>query len=201
MIYYQHSEAMQLMKYRIILFSFLFLLISTADAQCVYQSRTVTKQDAKIENRSEIRRSIVPALNGNKKCMVSFSVQINREWHMANGGWEWSGDAPHQNACAMAVKVAESEVLDRISDRNVSSEQVLICNDDERFQELKNISVGTVASIEQYRPHPEYTEEFYHNGAKCQWFVDTAFAGNDIRQYEGVICEIRSGEWVVVDKF
>jgi len=182
----------------------LFLLLSSLVAsgqQCVYESRTVTTSDAEISERSEIRRVVTDAGNGNRVCRVDFSVRINQDWHMATGVWEWSGDRPQSQACARAVQVAEQSVIDRVSSRNLSKEQVLVCNDDERYEQLTNISVGTVGSIEQFEPHPEYDKSFYHNGAECRWFLDPAFTGTDIKRYEGVICQTRPGKWVVVDQF
>lgn len=178
-----------------------FISVSFGSQQCVYQSRTVTEHSTTISERAGITRAVVPTADGNKKCMVNFSVRINDEWHMATGEWEWSGSAPHQQACAKAVSIAESDVISRISQRDVSSEHVLVCNDDEKYTELKNITVGTVGSVNQFRPHPDRHGTFYHSGAKCRWFVDSSFTGNNIRQYEGVICETKPDKWVVVDKF
>lgn len=180
----------------------LSVAVSAAQAQeCVYQSRTETRNTAEISERNNIVRDVIDLENGNRRCSVYFSVRINQDWHMASGEWEWNGNTPHQQACAKAVQIAEKEAVERVSQRDVSNEQVLICNDDERYEELKNIDVGTVATLDQFRPHPEYERPFYHNGAECRWFVDAAFIGTDIRKYEGVICETRPNQWVVVDKF
>lgn len=174
---------------------------SAYSQECVYQSRTVMKNDIKISERSNIVRDVIDVDDNSKKCIVHFSVRINQSWKMATGEWEWSGNRPHQQACAKAVQLAEKEVIERVAERDISNEQVLICNDDERYEELKNIDVGTVGSIEQFRPHPEYKDSFYHRGAECRWIVDSDFTGTDIRKYEGVICETNPDKWVVVDKF
>ncbi len=177
------------------------IAISAQAQECVYQSRTVTKNDLEISERSNIVRDVTDVGNGNRKCTVHFSVRINQDWKMATGEWEWSGNKPHQQACAKAVQLAEKMVIERVAERDVSNEQVLVCNDDERYEQLKNIDVGTVGSIEQFRPHPEYDNSFYHQGAECRWFVDANFTGTEIRKYEGVICETKPDKWVVVDKF
>lgn len=191
------------MKYK---FTTLFLMMSVASAnaiagECVYQSRTVTQNNVEIDEHSEIVREVIDTARGNRKCIVNFSVRINQDWYMTSAEWEWSGNRPHQQACAKAVELAKKQVVERVSDQNITNEQVLICNDDERYQDLTNTSVGTVGSIEQFRSHPEYKKRFYYNGAECKWFVDPAFTGTDIQKYEGVICESRPNQWVVVDKF
>ena len=180
------------------------LIVSAMSAvaqECVYQSQTVTSNSTEISERSQIVRDVINVGNGNRICRVNFSVRINQDWHMATGEWEWSGNRPHQQACAKAVQLAEQSVIERVSDRAVNNQQILVCNDDKRYEELQNISVGTVGSIEQFRPHPEYDRSFYHNGAKCRWFIDAAFTGVDIRRYEGVICQTKPGKWVVIDQF
>lgn len=190
------------MKFRLIIAALTMIGWSNALAQeCVYQSRTVANNNVEISERSKIVRDVIDTGNGNRKCLVNFSVRINQEWEMASGEWEWSGDAPHQQACAKAVQIAENAVVERVSERSVSKEQILICNDDERYTNLKNISVGTVGSIEQFRPHPEYENAFYYQGAECRWFLDSTFMGKDIQKYEGIICETKPDKWVVVDKF
>jgi len=191
------------MKYNLVGFLLLFSFVSVdaLASECVYQSKTVSRNSIQISESSEIVRDIIETSYGNRKCMVNFSVRINQDWHMASGEWEWSGDRPHQQACAKAIELAKKDVIDRVSNQRITNEQVLICNDDERYEQLTNITTGTVGSIEQFRPHPEYDKKFYHNGAECKWFVDAAFTGTDIQKYEGVICETRPNQWVVIDKF
>jgi len=194
---------MKMLTNAILVFVFVIsLFASTIHAQeCVYQSRTAATNSVQISERGDITRDVTSVGNGNRKCTVNFSVRVNQDWHMASGEWEWSGNRPHQQACAKAVQLAEKAAIERIADRNVTNEQVLICNDDEQYEQLKNITVGTVGSVNQFRPHPEYDREFYHGGATCRWFVDAAFTGTDIQKYEGVICETRPNKWVVIDQF
>jgi len=191
------------MKHKLVGFLLLFSFVSVdaLASECVYQSKTVSRNNIQIAESGEIVRDIINTSHGNRKCMVNFSVRIGQGWHMASGEWEWSGDQPHQQACAKAVELAKKDVIDRVANQRITNEQVLICNDDERYQQLTNITTGTVGSIEQFRPHPEYDKKFYHNGAECKWFVDAAFTGTDIQKYEGVICETRPNQWVVIDKF
>jgi hypothetical protein len=81
------------------------------------------------------------------------------------------------------------------------SEKVLICNDNPDLDTLRQTNPGTVAELSQFRPHPDRPQEFWHNGAPCRYFLDSAFTGRDIRTFEGVICKIHDSKWVVVDKF
>ena len=177
------------------------VVFSAQSQECVYQSRTVTNNNLEVSERSNITRDIIDVENGNRKCIVNFSIRVGNEWHMASGEWEWSGSRPHQEACAKAIQVAEQEAIERIADREVTNQQVLICNDDERFSRIENISVGTVGSIEQFWPHPEFDKPFYHEGTRCRWIVGSRFTGDNIKRHDGIICEVSQEKWVVVDKF
>lgn len=169
--------------------------------QCVLQSKMVTQSAVVIQERANIRAEVVPSVTGGRKCMVNFRARIASEWHTAFGEYEWAGDRPRDEACSIAVSRAEDSVRERVSRSRMVSEKVLICNDNPDLDTLRQTNPGTVAELSQFRPHPDRPQEFWHNGAPCRYFLDSAFTGRDIRTFEGVICKIHDSKWVVVDKF
>jgi hypothetical protein len=178
------------------------LIPSAAMAQqCVLQDKTVSRGSVTIAERSEIRPEVVPAIGGGRKCMVSFRARVGAEWHTAFGEYEWDGARPRDEACAVAVKRAEDSVRERVSASQLVSEKVLICRENPDLNTLQQINSGTVGELSQFRPHPDYTREFWHNGAPCRFILDTAYTGKDVRTFQGVICKIHNSKWVVVDKF
>jgi hypothetical protein len=169
--------------------------------QCVLQEKTITQGTATIAERSQLRAEVVPGLAGGRRCMVNFRARIGADWHTAFGEYEWSGDRPREEACAVAVKRAEDSLRDRVGRSQVLSEKVLICRDNPDLETLRQTNPGTVGSLAQFRPHPDRLREFWHNGAPCRYFLDSAYTGKDIRTWEGVICKIHDSKWVVVDRF
>ena len=185
-----------------ILYSMLFVITTVSAAEnCVLQERTVIQNQVTVQERSPIRKSVVVTPNGAKKCIVDFRVRIGPDWHSAFGEHAWSGSRPDAEACAVAVTQAEDAVTQRVGQSRTASEKILVCKDEPLLTSLKNTMVGTMGDIAQFRPHPNYPNRFYHNGAQCRWFVDLAFTGRDIRTFQGIICEIQEKLWVVVDKF
>ena len=170
-------------------------------ATCVLQDRTVVRSEVIIEERSDIRRDVVPYFEGQRKCSVSFRVRIGPEWHAALGEHVWSGDVPAGQACAVAVSRAEDEVRSRVGRSRSVGEKILICQDDDRLRTLPTTQIGTVADLHQFRPHPDRPRSFHHNGTICRWFLDSTFTGRDVRTYQGIVCQIQDRKWVVVDKF
>lgn len=69
-----------------------------ASAECVLQDRTVSRNSVTISERSKITPEVVPAINGGKKCMVTFRARIGAEWHSAHGEHTWAGDRPREEA-------------------------------------------------------------------------------------------------------
>ena len=170
-------------------------------SECVLQSRTVTQTAVAIQERDQVRAEVVPSVSGGRKCMVNFRARIAGEWHTAFGEYEWNGARSRDEACAVAMSRAEESVRERVSRSRVASEKVLICNDNPDLNTLRQTNPGTVAELSQFRPHPDRPAEFWHNGAPCRFFLDSAFVGNDIRTFQGVICKVHDSKWVVVDKF
>lgn len=187
------------MKRLIFLLSLVPALAQAGD--CVLQDRTVSQAQVQIDERSPIRRSVVPYTNGQRKCVVDFRVRIGATWHSAFGDHVWPGDRPESEACAIAVVRAEDQVRERVGLTQTVSEKILVCKDEPKLASFSRTQIGTVGDIGQFRPHPEYTRRFYHNGTQCKWFLDTNFTGRDVRTFQGIICQINANDWVVVDKF
>jgi hypothetical protein len=172
-----------------------------ATQTCVLQQNTVNRTAVTIQERSQISATVVPTPDGRRKCMVDMRVRIGTTWHTTFGEFVWNGDTAREAACAAAVKRAEDAAIQRVAATQVISENVLICNDREDLNTLREVNPGTVAKLSQFRPHPTNTREFWHNGARCRWFVDSVWQGQDIGTQQGIICQLQDSNWVVVDKF
>ena len=170
-------------------------------SECVLQDRTVSRSTVTIAERSKIKPEVVPSVNNGRKCMVTFRVRIGADWHSAHGEYEWAGDRPREEACTVAVKRAEDEVRERVGRLQTVSEKTMICSDRPDLDALRSTNPGTVAELHQFRPHPDHLREFWHNGAPCRYFLDSAYVRQDVRTFQGVICRIHDSKWVVVDKW
>ena len=170
-------------------------------SECVLQDRTVSRSTVTIAERSKIKPEVVPSVNNGRKCMVTFRVRIGADWHSAHGEYEWAGDRPREEACTVAVKRAEDAVRERVGKLQTVSEKTMICSDRPDLDALRSTNPGTIAELHQFRPHPDHPREFWHNGAPCRYFLDSAYVHQDVRTFQGVICRIHESKWVVVDKW
>ena len=170
-------------------------------SECVLQDRTVSRSTVTIAERSKITPEVVPSVNNGKRCMVTFRVRIGAEWHSAHGEYEWAGDRPREEACTVAVKRAEDEVRERVGRLQTVSEKTMICSDRPDLDALRSTNPGTIAELHQFRPHPDHPREFWHNGAPCRYFLDSAYVQQDVRTFQGVICKVHESKWVLVDKW
>ena len=100
------------------------LIPALATAECVLQDRTVSRNSVTILERSKITPEVVPAINGGRKCMVTFRARIGAEWHSAHGEHTWAGDRPREEACAQAVRNAEDDVRERVGRTQSVSEKL-----------------------------------------------------------------------------
>jgi hypothetical protein len=178
------------------------LALAQENEQCVLQNKTVTQNRAVISERSPVRRDIVVLPSGAKKCVVDFRVRVGSRWYTAMGEYSWKGgNRTEHDACTIAVYRAETDVKTRLGGAAVASEQILVCKDRPELKTIKTTRPGEIGDVAQFRPHPNYPNRFWHNGTVCKWFVEPTFDQNDIRQHQGIICEVRPQKWVVVDKF
>ena len=184
-----------------LLISTLAMAVMSAHADCVLQDKTVSQSSVSIAERGKITATVVPDPQQGKRCLVTFRARVGATWYTATGEYTWPGDTPRDSACAMAVKRAEDSVREQVAASRVISEKVSICNDDPSLDTIREINPGTVGDLSQFRPHPNYPKEFWYNGTRCRWFLDTGFSGRDIRTWQGIICLIHDSKWVVVDKF
>jgi hypothetical protein len=179
----------------------LLITIPVWGQDCVLTERTVTQHHVEIQERSAVRRDVVPQPNGGKKCMVQLRVRIGSQWHMAFGEHAWDGHQSSNEACAIAVNRAEDDVRQRVGKGKSVSERVLVCSDRPEMQELRNSVVGTVAQNHEFRPHPNYPNRFWYQGTQCRWFLEPAFTDRGIYNFQGIVCELAKDRWVVVDRF
>lgn len=183
----------------------LWLLLAVpalAQAECVMTDRVTTAATVQIQERSGLRQNIVPSPQaGYRRCIVSFRARINHEWHTAVGFYDWPGNTSDDQGCAVAQARADASVRTQVFPTGVRSESTMVCTDRPNLEIKREVRVGTQGELHQFRPHPEYTREFWHNGARCRWFMDTDWQQNDVQTRQGVICRLDNSKWVVVDKF
>lgn len=179
----------------------LLAIPALVQAECVLQDRTVSASTARIEERSGIKQNVVKLPNGDSRCLVTFQARIKTGWYLAAGHYDWAGDRPASEACAVAATRAEEFALSSAAPQHVASEKVMICHDQPDTRILREARIGTQGELHQFRPHPGYPERFWHNGAQCKWFLDSGWNGRDIQTMQGVICQLSNQKWVVVDKF
>jgi hypothetical protein len=177
------------------------LMALSAHADCVLQDKTVSQSAVVIAERSQIKATVVPDPQAGKRCLVTFRARIGANWYTATGEYAWPGDTPRDSACAVATKRAEDSVREQVASSRVISEKILVCKDDPTLDTIRQTNPGTVGELSQFRPHPSYPREFWYNGTRCRWFLESGFTGRDIRTWQGIICEIHDSKWVVVDKF
>ena len=180
----------------------LFFVPSLLLAQeCRLIDKTTSKNVATIERRTEVMRFILThPTDGTKLCQVRFDLKINGEWHRARHETDWENHKTIEQACGRAVQQAERNVLDSVAKREVYTETLLVCNDD-LDHIRRQVPLGTVAQLSSFKSHPDYPNDFVHNGATCRWFIETEYKRNQIYNAQGVICNLKNNHWVVVDRF
>jgi hypothetical protein len=169
--------------------------------QCVLQTRTVTQGQIQIEERSQVSAQIVPVPGGDQRCMISMRGRVGATWYTGFGEFVFPRTGSPEQACVSARSRAEASITSQAGSRQVATDSTLVCREDPTLDALRRTDVGTVAKLAQYRPHPDYPNDFRHNGTRCRWFLDPAWTGRELRTGQGIICQLQDDNYVVVDKF
>ena len=169
--------------------------------QCVLQTKTVTQGQVQIEERTQVTAQIVPVPGGEHRCMISMRGRVAATWYTGFGESVFAQPSASEQACGIARQRAEASITAQAGSKQVATDSTLVCKEDPTLDALRNTDIGTVAKLAQYRPHPDYPNEFRHNGTRCRWFLDPAWTGRDLRTGQGIICQLQNDNYVVVDKF
>jgi hypothetical protein len=169
--------------------------------RCRLYEHTENQTSAVIQERGPIRRQTITENNGAKRCRVDFMVKIGPNWHPAGYEHKFGSNIGFNEGCAIAAHEAEREIMASVGKQQVKHASRMICDDDPDRHALQNANPGTVVSVSQLKPHPDFPKNFRHNGTECRWFLEPNWTGQDIRQWQGVACQVQDGKWVVVDRF
>lgn len=189
-----------LLNFKILFIVSFWPIVVLAD-QCVLQDKTVSRSQVYISEITQIKSTVVPEVNGQKKCLVNLRGRVGSTWYTGFGEHTWDGARPRDESCGIAAKRAQDSIRESAGASKIVSEKVLICNDQPDLKTLRETNPGTVGDLAQFRPNSGYPKEFWHNGAKCRIFLDSSYTNKDIKTFSGVICQLQDSKWVVVDKF
>ena len=102
--------------------------VAIAQAECVMTDRVTTASNVRIEERSDVRKDIVPSPSaGYRRCQVSYKARIGARWHLASGIYDWPGDTSDADACAVAMNRADASVKTQVAPVGVRSESTMPC--------------------------------------------------------------------------
>lgn len=187
--------------HKIILFN-LLLLSNFASAECYMRSATIKDTRLSVTRVADIKKYVTPMDKDHFKCTVSFRAEINNTWQTGEGqSMGTNGDSIDQ-ICSQALDSGRSYLISKISNGKVLSENEMICTDRPELT-VKTVRIGDIVQISELAPHPEKPKFFSYKGSQCRWFVESDFDSNtrDLFQWQGIVCNVRKGEWQVIDKF
>lgn len=180
----------------------LILFPMVASAECYMRSASVRDIQTKITRIVDIKRYVTPLENDQYKCTVTFRAEINHVWHNGEGKSIGAAADSIDQICSQAMDSGRSYLLSKISNGKITSESEMICTD-RPDPAVKTVRIGDVVQISELAPHPEKPNFFDYKGTKCRWFVESDFdpTRRDLFQWQGIVCQVRKGDWQIIDKF
>ena len=177
-------------------------LPAVASAECYMRSATVKESKYTVTRIADIKRYVTPVNAEQFKCTVAFRAEVNHVWQTGEGQSIGANGDSIDQVCSQALDSGRSYLLSKVSNGKMLSEQEMICTD-RPDPEVRSVRVGDIVQISELAPHPQKPGFFAYKGAQCRWFVESDFdpLRRDLFQWQGVVCNVRKGEWQVVDKF
>jgi len=175
---------------------------SSAMAECYMRSATVKESKSTVTRIADIKRYVTPVDAEHFKCTVGFRAEVNHVWQTGEGQSIGTNGDSIDTVCTQALDSARSYLLARVSNGKMLNEQEMICTD-RPDPEVKSVKIGDIVQISELAPHPQKPDFFAYRGAQCRWFVETDvnLVARDLFQWQGIACNVRKGEWQVIDKF
>lgn len=171
--------------------------VSLAD-DCVLSQKTQVRATGVIESVRDIKTTVMDMRDRSRKCTVEFSARVNGSWNRGFGEYSWRDDRPDGVGCAVALDNGKSRLLELVGSQAVSDHKSLRCGEE---RSSIRVAVGQPIRENSWTPHPSRLGSFWYQGSECRWFIETDTMGRDLYQWQGIVCQVRPGEWVVVDKF
>jgi len=166
---------------------------------CTLEQRSLIRSVGRIDQVRNVRGTVVSLRDRTRKCTMQFQGLVNGVWSSGFGEYTWSTDMPDEVACNNAFERGKAALIELTGNQRITDERYLNCL--EGSASAMTLRVGDTLRENAWTPHPQRIGSFWYQGAECRWFIETSLSGRDLYQWQGIVCQIRAGEWVVVDKF
>ena len=170
------------------------LVLSSApvSAECYLKQITNNQYTGEIQSILDIEPFVTPWKDDKRKCNVEFNALVDGKWHQGFGAYAFGNDISEQRACAIALDVGKTNLMEELNPQGIQSESILICSDMKR-----PVRKTGIEGLQLVMDRPS----FAYKGAMCNWFFETVREGTDLNQYTIIACAMKPNQWEIVDRF
>ena len=172
------------------------MMASAANAECYFRSAISVSGKKAIQRVDDVREKKFP-YNGLRKCVVTMRAQIDNQWQDVEG--EGVADN-YTEACRQAKEFVNLQTL-RPTDGVIDTESSMVCSDEPKTTYKTKIKVGDWLKESEVPVFHSFPKPFKHVGSRCKWFPYKETHLGKVVGFAGIMCELRPGEWQVVDLF
>ena len=173
----------------------------SVQAECFMQAATLGKVAGKFDKVADAKKWVTSYSDNQKKCLVSFRGLAKGKWWDGTGEHIFETSVSDDAACEIALEKGKNIQLQQIFGKTVLAEEQMICSDMPKLQ-TKGAEIGDVVQLSELRPHPNKPTSFGYKGTECRYFIQPDVnKRNELYTWQGVVCNVRRGDWQVVDKW
>ena len=178
-----------------------FAYSTTVSAECYMQTTVYGKTSGQLDTVTDVTKYQISVGNNQKKCIVTFRANAKNKWWDGSGEYVYKTSISENAACAIALEGGKKELVEQIFGNVVQSEGQMVCSDFPQPEIRKTLKIGDVVKLSEVQLMPG-KQPFGYKGAECRWFVETdTTSDKDLYTYRGVVCNVRLGEWEIIDKY
>ena len=98
-----------------------------AYSACEFKETTDLNYQLAIESIEDYQEHTVDFAEGARKCIVTFKVQVNKQWYVASGDYVYGSKISDSEGCSIASERAKQDILRVVSPEVLTGSKELVC--------------------------------------------------------------------------
>ena len=98
-----------------------------AFSACEFKEQSDLSYQLEIESIEDYQEHTVDFAEGARKCIVTFKVQVNKQWYVASGDYVYGDKLSDSDGCAVAEDRAKQDILRVVSPEIMTGSKELVC--------------------------------------------------------------------------
>ncbi len=179
----------------------LLLHFTTANADCYLESKSKSTVTGTVDAILNAKLTITGSKNGERLCTAVFNAKVKGKIYKTTGKFQYEqSSTDNLTACRSAIEAGKRNIIAILSKTIIQSEAVLVCSEGKLVNPVaRHLTIGQIVKMDNITLNPS-RNTFTYKGTRCAYYISTEVDGDDLYQWQGVVCKV-GNNWRVIDKY